>query len=109
MPSMPKAGPSTRLGGSAISHAQMRGRGRMASKDQGLAAACLTLSRACASGATHYVEPKPVIGLNNLEARLEAAEAEEEENVLGQLSQTVAANAGAILQVCNFGCASVQA
>ena len=46
------------------------------------------------------MEPKPVIALNNLEARLDAAESEEEERVLARLSEVVAANAASILQVC---------
>ena len=44
------------------------------------------------------MEPKPVIALNNLEARLDAAESEEEERVLARLSEVVAANAASILQ-----------
>ena len=45
------------------------------------------------------MEPKPVIALNNQEARLDAAESAEEDRVLGRLSDIVASNAATILQV----------
>ena len=51
------------------------------------------------AGATHYIEPVPMIALNNAEARLEADETAEEEHVLGLLSGVVADHAAGIMQV----------
>ncbi|KAL3147779.1 hypothetical protein ABBQ32_002512 [Trebouxia sp. C0010 RCD-2024] len=42
-----------------------------------------------ASGSTIYMEPEPVVGLNNAEAMLRAQEQEEEESILAELSRMV--------------------
>ena len=42
-----------------------------------------------ASGSTVYMEPEPVVALNNAQALLRAQEQEEEESILAELSQMV--------------------
>ena len=42
-----------------------------------------------ASGSTIYMEPEPVVALNNAEAMLRAQEQEEEESILAELSGMV--------------------
>lgn len=42
-----------------------------------------------ASGSTIYMEPEPVVALNNAEAMLRAQEQEEEESILAELSRMV--------------------
>ena len=44
-----------------------------------------------ASRSTVYMEPEPVVGLNNAEAMLRGQEQEEEETILAGLSQMVRA------------------
>ena len=51
------------------------------------------------SGATLYVEPAPIVPLNNSEARLSDAVAAEEARVLQRLSRTVAKHAAVVSQV----------
>jgi len=51
------------------------------------------------TGATFYMEPAPLIDLNNADARLTAQEARVEQRVLRRLSDSVAACSEQILQV----------
>jgi DNA mismatch repair protein MutS2 len=56
---------------------------------------------ASASGSTVYMEPAPLVPLNNAEAALGAAEAEEEERVLRELSAAVGGQSGALRRLVN--------
>jgi dsDNA-specific endonuclease/ATPase MutS2 len=51
------------------------------------------------TGATFYMEPAPLIELNNADARLTSQERQAEERVLRRLSASVAASSPQILQV----------
>jgi len=51
------------------------------------------------TGATFYMEPAPLIDLNNADARLTSQERRVEEKVLCRLSASVAASSAQILQV----------
>lgn len=51
------------------------------------------------TGATFYMEPAPLIDLNNADARLTSQERRAEEKVLCRLSASVAASSAQILQV----------
>ena len=53
-----------------------------------------------ASGATLYLEPAPLVQLNNAEALLAGRERDEERRVLRRLSGAVASHAPALLQAC---------
>ena len=53
-----------------------------------------------ASGSTVYLEPEPVVSLNNAEAMLSAQEREEEETILAGLSQMVGAETALHLLTC---------
>lgn len=54
---------------------------------------------ASTSGATLYMEPAPIVPLNNSEARLADAVAAEEARVLRRLGRAVAKHAGVISKV----------
>ena len=59
------------------------------------------------SGATLYMEPAPLIPLNNLEASLRTAQQDEENAILATLSQLVRCLASSTLLRCNACCANL--